>query len=139
MEELNDFNDKPIWQLEDLRNVLEIADAVHVRTRWVLCNKGDEANPDTRARLVACEINKTGKEDALYASTPPGESKNMLFSWYASRRHQILPDGSTVPLRLSCIDIILVKCSCHYQPNWACLNTLLQSRPDASMVQDMLE
>jgi hypothetical protein len=54
MEELNYCNDKHIWQLEDLRRVREIADAVHVRTRWVLCNKGDEVNPDTRARLVAC-------------------------------------------------------------------------------------
>ena len=25
----------------------------------------------------------------------------MLFSWYASRRNKLLPDGSTVPLRLS--------------------------------------
>ena len=54
-----------------------------------------------RARLVACEVHKTGKEDTCYASTPPGESKNMLFSWYASRRNNLLPDGSTVPLRLS--------------------------------------
>ena len=68
MEELNYFNDKHIWQLEELRNVREIADAVHVRNRWVPCNKGDEANPDTRAILVACEVNKTGKEDACYAS-----------------------------------------------------------------------
>ena len=36
MEELNDVNDKQIWQLEDIRKVREIADAVHVRTRWVL-------------------------------------------------------------------------------------------------------
>ena len=70
-----------------------------------LVYKGDEANPDMRARLVACEVNETRKDDALYASTPPGESKNMLFSWYASRRNKILPDGSTVPLRLSFIDI----------------------------------
>ena len=58
MEELNDSNDKQFWQLEDLRKDREIADAVHVRTKWVLCNKGDEANPDMRARLVACEVNK---------------------------------------------------------------------------------
>ena len=58
-----------------------------------------------RARLVACEVNKTGKEDVCYTSTPPGESKKMLFSWYASRRNKRLPDSSTVPLRLSFIDI----------------------------------
>ena len=46
MEELNCLNDKHVWQLEDIRKVRKTADAVHVRTRWVLCNKGDEANPD---------------------------------------------------------------------------------------------
>ena len=34
MEELSYFNDKQIWQLEDLRKVREIADAIHVRARW---------------------------------------------------------------------------------------------------------
>ena len=31
-----------------------------------------------QARLTACEVNNTGKEDALYASTPPGEAKKTL-------------------------------------------------------------
>ena len=64
VEELNYFNSKRIWELAELKDVKAIADAVHVRTRWALCNKGDKANPDMRARLVACKINKTGKEDA---------------------------------------------------------------------------
>ena len=58
-----------------------------------------------RARLVACKVNTTGKEDAFYASTPPGESKKMLFSQFTSRRWKVLPDGSPVPLKLSLIDI----------------------------------
>ena len=105
VEELNFFNEKRIWELEDLRVAKSVANAVHVRTRWVLCNKGDAVNPDMRARLVACEVNKTGKEDAFYASTPPGESKKILFSLYASRRHKTMKDGSKMPLRLSFIDI----------------------------------
>jgi hypothetical protein len=75
VEELNYFNDNQIWQLEDLSKVKASAEAVHVRTRWVSCNKGDASNPDMRARPVACEVNKTCKEDAFDASTPPGESK----------------------------------------------------------------
>ena len=35
------------------------------------------SNKPVRARLVAREVNKTGKEDALYASTPPGKSKKV--------------------------------------------------------------
>ena len=104
MEELNYFNDKIIWQLEDLHKVKQMADVVNVRTRWVLCNKGDADNPDMRARLVACEVNKTGKEDASWASTPPGESKKILFSMYASRRNATIANG-TAPLQLSFIDI----------------------------------
>ena len=75
VEELNYFNNNQISQLEDLSKVKANTEAVHVRTCWVLCNNGDASNPDMRARLVACEDNKTGKEDACYASTPPGESK----------------------------------------------------------------
>ena len=105
VEELIFFNEKQIWQLEDLSKVKQIVDAIHVRTRWVLCNKGDADNPDMRARLVACEVNKTGKEDAFFASTPPGESKNILFSQFPSRRRKTMADGSVLPLRLSFIDI----------------------------------
>lgn len=105
VEELNYFNDNQIWQLKDLSKVKASAEAVHVRTRWVLCNKGDASNPDMRARLVACGVNKTGKEDEFYASTPPGEAKQALFSMYASRRNTILDDGTQVPMRLNFIDI----------------------------------
>ena len=58
VEELNYFNDNRIWHLEDLNKVKANAKAAHVRTRWVFSNKGDGSNPDMRARLVACEINK---------------------------------------------------------------------------------
>ena len=105
VEELDYFNEKQILQFEDLSKVKAVAGAVHVRTRWVLCNKGDSSDPDMRARLVACEVNKTGKDDACYASTPPGESKKILFSMYASQRFRTMPDGTTLPLRLSFIDI----------------------------------
>ena len=103
VEELHYLNDKRNWELEDLSKVKQTADAIHVRTRWVLCNKGDAENPDMRARLVACEVNKTGKEDAFYASTPPGESKKILFSIYSDRRNEMLASGAA-PLRLSFID-----------------------------------
>ena len=98
---------KKNWQLEDLSKVKANAEAAHVRTRWVMCNKGDESNADMRARLVACEVNKTGKEDALYASTPPSESEKALFSMYASRRNVFLEDGTTMRMILSYIGIQL--------------------------------
>ena len=67
--------------------------------RWVLCNKGDEASPDVRARLVACEIARD-KQSQFYASTPPLEAKRLLFSQWATERKR---DGKH--LKTSCVDI----------------------------------
>ena len=47
--------------------------------RWVDVNKGDDANPVYRSRLVAQDINDHKRED-LFAATPPLESKKMLLS-----------------------------------------------------------
>ena len=41
----------------------KIPDYILVRSRWVLCNKGDAESRDVRARLVSCELNKDGKQD----------------------------------------------------------------------------
>ena len=77
-----------------------IPDYILVRSRWVLCNKGDADSPDVRARLVSCELNNGEKNDFFSASTPPLEGKRMLFSKYVSERHR---QGK--PLRLSFVDI----------------------------------
>ena len=78
-----------------------IPDYILVRSRWVMCNKGDVDNPDCRARLVACEVNKTGeKNSSFHASTPPLEGKKLLFSRYAATRRR-----KGKPLRISFVDI----------------------------------
>ena len=73
---------------------------VFVRSRWVLCNKGDHKSPDMRARLVACEVNRGDKSDAFYASTPPLEAKTILFSRFAQERRR-----GNQPLRLDFLDV----------------------------------
>ena len=46
-------------------------DYILVRSRWVMANKGDSAEPDMRARLVGCEVKKgSEKNDQFFASTP---------------------------------------------------------------------
>ena len=45
-----------------------------IGTRWVDVNKGDDANPEYRSRLVAQEI-KVDKREDLFAATPPLEAK----------------------------------------------------------------
>ena len=56
-----------------------------IRTRWAICGYYDDATPDIRARLVACEV-AHDKSDTFFASTPPLEALNMLLSKYCSRR-----------------------------------------------------
>ena len=99
MEEINYFNDR-VWEVDTKEHMATVPEHVFVRSRWVLCNKGDHVEPDLRARLAACEINRGDKQDHLFASTPPLEAKKLLFAEYAKQRHR---DGQ--PLELSFIDI----------------------------------
>ncbi len=57
-----------------------------ISTKWIDTNKGDEACPSYRARLVARELNLS-KKDGLFAATPPVESLRMILSICASNQH----------------------------------------------------
>ena len=98
-EEMSYFN-STVWQAVDHQAAKGKADFKLIRTRWVVCNKGDTHHPDVRARLVACEINDQ-KSDAFFAGTPPLEAKKLLCSQFGSRRW--LASGK--PLALSVVDI----------------------------------
>ncbi len=50
-----------------------------IKVRWVIVNKGDNENPEYRARLVAKEI-KMDQRLGLFAATPPLQAKKFLFS-----------------------------------------------------------
>ena len=99
IDELKWFNDT-VWEGIEASSQ-RMKELKPIRTRWVLCNKGDALKPEVRARLVACEVNTyTDQTGAFYASTPPLEAKRMLFSEFATRR---VRDGK--PLQLSFLDI----------------------------------
>ena len=51
-----------------------------IGTRWVDVNKGDSECPNCRSRLVGREFN-VGKDDTLYASTPPLEALRYVLSY----------------------------------------------------------
>ena len=71
------------------------------RGKWALCNKGYHTNPECRARLVACEVDKNNpKEEALFTLTPPLEANKALFMKYACNSTK-----NGVPMRLSFMDI----------------------------------
>ena len=60
-----------------------------IAVRWIDINKGDEANPHYRSRLVANEF-RTDIDPELYAATPPSECLRMMLSKLATNRHMQL-------------------------------------------------
>ena len=94
IDELDYFNEH-VWEVDTLEHMKTVPDYILVRSRWVMANKGDSAEPDMRARLVGCEVNKGGeKNDQFFASTPPLEAKKLLFSEFSSEQKQNVGMGS---------------------------------------------
>ena len=56
-----------------------------ITTRWIDTDKGDEENPNYRARLVGREI-KTDERPDLFAATPPLESLRYIVSKCATHQ-----------------------------------------------------
>ena len=69
-----------------------------ISTRWLDINKGDQANPNYRSRLVGREI-KTDTRLDLFAATPPLESLRLICSICASNQDR------TQPYRIMSIDV----------------------------------
>ena len=82
--QLKYFNTR-VWEATDVKASMQDKQSGVVRTRWVICSKCDSSEYGVRARLVACEVN-TYRSNEFYASTPPLESKKILFSEMSTAR-----------------------------------------------------
>ena len=71
-----------------------------VSVKWLDTNKGDKNNPNHRSRLVARSFNQ-GKDDTLYASTPPLEAMRLIISHAAT----IDPNKPTVRREMMVNDV----------------------------------
>ena len=69
-----------------------------ISTRWLDINKGDQRNPNFRARLVGREI-KTDSRLDLFAAAPPLESLRMICSMCASNQ------ARQNPYRIMSVDV----------------------------------
>ena len=58
-----------------------------IGVRWVDVNKGDALDVNYRSRLVGREFN-VGRDDALYASTPPLEALRLIVSHSATHQER---------------------------------------------------
>ena len=82
--ELDYFKSKKVYHKVPRAKARAITGKNPITIRWIDVNKGDDKNPNYRSRLVAREMNY-GKEESIFAATPPLEAKKALFSIVASR------------------------------------------------------
>ena len=79
MEEIKEINKHNVYEKVPIEECWTNTGKDPIGTRWVDVNKGDDANPEYRSRLVAQEIKRDNRED-LFAATPPLEAKKMLMA-----------------------------------------------------------
>ena len=77
--ELDYFNGKMVWEKRPIGEARRVTGKPPITVRWVDVNKGDNANPNVRSRLVARQIRQAG-EDAIFAPTPPLEALRSILS-----------------------------------------------------------
>ena len=84
IDELSYFNDN-VWLDVSAADAHSDPEGKVLSGRVVMCSKGDLAQPDVRARYVACELN-TFDDTSFFAATPPLEAKRLLMSQWACER-----------------------------------------------------
>ncbi len=83
--ELRYFNDKGVWVKRPRSEAFATTGRAPVTVRWVDVNKGDDANPKYRSRLVARQLKATDKSgESFFAPTPPLEALRAVISLAAT-------------------------------------------------------
>ena len=77
--ELEYFESKNVWKLCDVEQARKLTGRRPITVRWVDVNKGDDAEPKIRSRLVARELRAPGTE-SIFAPTPPLEALRTVLS-----------------------------------------------------------
>ena len=98
-EEIAEYHKHNVYTKCPRSEAFAVTGKAPIGVRWMIVNKGDENNPNIRARLVAKEIKKDKRQD-FFSATPPLEAKKALFSQCVSRRAK---SGKALKLRF--IDI----------------------------------
>ena len=84
-EEMKEFAKHEVYRKVPIKECHDKTGKEPIGTRWVDINKGDEATPEYRSRLVAQELNQE-KRDDIFAATPPLEVLRLMLSILASTR-----------------------------------------------------
>ena len=84
-EELAEHDQHKVYEERPIEECWERIGKKPVGIRWVIVNKGDDVNPNYRARLVAKKLKVDERLD-LCAATPPLEAKKLFFTRAATAR-----------------------------------------------------
>jgi len=106
--ELDYFESKQVWELRPRAECQAQTGKRPISVRWVLTNKGDDEQPNYRARLVARQIRHAGIE-SVFAPTPPLEAVRTVLSMAATKLpgdgEQCRDPKSEERIQLSFLDI----------------------------------
>ena len=83
LKELDYFESKNVWEMRPRDECLKVTSKRPIIVRWVITNKGDDGDPNSRARLVARQIRHAGV-DSIFAPTPPLEGVRLVLSLAAT-------------------------------------------------------
>ena len=108
--ELDYFNSKHVWLKVPKERSRKVTGHPPISVKWVDVNKGDEANPNYRSRLVARQIKaKDTSGETYFAPAPPLEALRTVLSLAATTIGDHRPDWEpTSPNRIQ-ISIIDIK------------------------------
>ncbi len=84
-EELEYIDGIPAFDVVPIQECFAVTGTRPISTKWTCVNKGDDTDPEIRARWVAREFNNS-PSDAFFAGTPPWEIVRLLISLAASQR-----------------------------------------------------
>ena len=108
VKELKYFDEKEVWTMRPKDECRRKTGKAPITVRWVIVNKGDDEQPNYRARLVARQIRHQGVE-SIFAPTPPLEAVRTVISAAATNYDHNAPDcrdpSSEERIQLSFIDI----------------------------------
>ena len=82
-EEMGKFSQHNVYTKVPISECVAVTGKQPIGSKWIDINKGDDALPNYRSRLVAKEIRRGPNED-MFAATPPLEAKKCLFSMVMS-------------------------------------------------------
>ena len=132
--ELAYFKSKGVWQKRPLSEARKVTGKGAISVRWVDVNKGDDANPKYRSRLVARQLKAVDKSgDTFFAPMPPLEAVRAVLSLAMTTVGNHAPNHdpeSEERTQLSFVDVSRAYFNARTDPSEPCYVQLPQEDPD---------